>query len=58
MKENIVTNQETANATEESKLDKPITIGLIMKFALPTIFAIVIMHTFAIIDGIFAMRAL
>jgi len=48
-----------ANLTdEESKLDKPITIGFIMKFALPTIFAIVIMHTFAIVDGIFAMRAL
>jgi len=43
---------------EESQLDKPITGGLIMKFALPTIFAILVLHTFAIVDGIFAMRAL
>jgi len=43
---------------EESQLDKPITGRLIMKFAFPTIFAILILHTFAIVDGIFAMRAL
>jgi len=49
---------ETNLTEEESKLDKPITIGLIMKFALPTILAILVLHTFAIIDGIFAMRAL
>ena len=58
MNEHKVINSEVELTEEESKLDQPITIGLILKFALPTIFAIVIMHTFAIIDGIFAMRAL
>jgi len=60
--ENDLTNQEPiidlAKVAEESKLDKPITLSLLMKFAFPTIFAILILHTFVIIDGIFAIRAL
>lgn len=50
--------EDTTKATEESQLDKPVTLSLLLQFGLPTIFAMLVMHTFAIVDGIFAMRAL
>jgi len=53
---NLQVNSEVSK--EESQLDKPIAGRLIAKFAFPTIFAIFVLHTFAIVDGIFAMRAL
>ena len=49
---------DNTQASEESQLDKPITLSLLLKFGLPTIFAMIVMHTFGIVDGIFAMRAL
>jgi len=56
--EETLANTDTAKASEESQLDKPITLSLLLKFGLPTIFAMLVMHTFAIVDGIFAMRVL
>lgn len=50
--------ENAAKAVEESQLDKPITLSLLLKFGLPTIFALLVLHTFAIVDGIFAMRVL
>lgn len=57
MNEKDLINQEATTA-EESELNKPITFSLLMKFALPTIFAVVVMGTFNIVDGVFAMRVL
>ena len=43
---------------EDSQLDKEITLPLLLMFGLPTIFAMIVMGTFNIIDGIFAARRL
>lgn len=49
---------EGISPEEASQLDKPITIGLLLKFGGPIMFAFLIMNTVGIVDGIFAMRAL
>ena len=43
---------------EEAQLDKPITLGLLMMYGIPTIIAMVLLNGFSILDGVFAMRAL
>ncbi|MCL2827987.1 MAG: MATE family efflux transporter [Oscillospiraceae bacterium] len=58
MKERDFINQDAARATEESQLNKPITLSLLLTYGLPTIFALVVMGTFGIVDGVFAMRVL
>jgi len=53
--EDLTNEVETA---EESQLNKEITLPLLLMFGLPTIFALVVMGTFGIVDGVFAMRRL
>lgn len=43
---------------ETSQLDKPITVKLLLSYALPIMLAQIIQQTFGIVDGIFAMRGL
>ena len=43
---------------EESKLNREITIGFLMKYALPTMLALVVFSTFGLLDGIFASRGI
>ena len=50
--------ENTAISAEEAQLDKPITLGLLMMYGIPSIIAMVIMNGFGIIDGVFGMRAL
>lgn len=63
-KEKLVTNAEEMKVenveanTEEAQLDKPITLGLLMMYGIPTILAMVVMNGFSIFDGVFSMRAL
>lgn len=45
-------------AAEESQLNKEITVKFLLKFAVPTIFSMVIMGIFGTIDGIFAARVI
>ena len=54
-------NSAVKSATEtpeESQLNKPITIGLLMKYGLPTIITLLVFSTFGLIDGIFASRGM
>ena len=48
----------TKKTTEKSLLDKDITIRLLLSYGLPTMIAMLVMNTFVIIDGVFAMRRL
>ena len=48
----------TVEAQEESQLNKPITIGLLMKYGLPTMISMLVFSTFGLIDGIFASRGI
>jgi len=50
--------KEDAQAAEESQLNKPITLSLLLTFGLPTVIAFLVMNTFNIVDGVFAMRRL
>ena len=43
---------------EESQIDQPITIPLLLMFGIPSAIAILFMNTLGIVDGIFAMRIL
>ena len=55
MDEKILTQTK---APEESQLNRPITIGFLMKYALPTMLALVVFSTFGLLDGIFASRGI
>jgi len=46
------------NAAAESRLNKPITTGFLLRFTIPTIISFVIMGIFGIIDGVFAARGI
>ena len=46
------------DTVEKSLLDKSITVKLLLSFGLPTMIAMVVMNTFVIVDGVFAMRRL
>ena len=54
----FIEQESAAKAAEESQLNKPITLSLLLTFGLPTIFALLVMNTFTIVDGVFAMRRL
>ena len=55
----VVQEQEIAKKTsEESQIDKPITIPLLLMFGIPSAIAILFMNTLGIVDGVFAMRIL
>lgn len=56
--ENQATSQPALTPDDESALDQPITRRLLLTFGLPTIFALVVMNSFTILDGVFAMRRL
>ena len=43
---------------EESQLNREITIRFLMKYALPTMIAMIVFSTFGIIDGVFASRGI
>ena len=43
---------------EESKLNREITLGFLMKYALPTMIALVVFTTFGLVDGVFASRGI
>ena len=45
-------------AHEDSLLNKSVTIRLLLSFGLPTMVAMLVMNTFVIVDGVFAMRRL
>ena len=51
-------HDESLKTTEESQLNKDISLSLLLSYGLPTIFALIVMSTFGIVDGIFAMRRL
>ena len=58
MKEKQEELTNVVETAEESQLNKEITLPLLLMFGLPTIFALVVMGTFGIVDGVFAMRRL
>ncbi|MCL2285205.1 MAG: MATE family efflux transporter [Firmicutes bacterium] len=50
--------ENAAQTAEESQLNKEITFGFLMKYALPTMVALVVFSGFGLIDGIFASRGI
>ena len=58
MNEKDLIQQGEVKTAEDAQLDKPITGSLLLMFGLPTIIAFLVMNTFNIVDGVFAMRAL
>ena len=50
--------QAVARAAEESQLNREITLGFLMKYALPTMIALVVFSTFGLVDGVFASRGI
>ena len=64
MKEQKVTHRGatqkiiTPEVAEESKLNREITFGFLMKYALPTMIALVVFSTFGLLDGVFASRGI
>ena len=55
MDEKILTQTEIP---EESQLNKAITARFLMKYALPTMLAMVVFSTFGLLDGVFASRGI
>ena len=53
-----VAEKSAMETPEESQLNKPITIGLLMKYGLPTMISMLVFSTFGLIDGIFASRGI
>ena len=53
-----VAEEPPIEKTEESQLNKPITMGLLMKYGLPTMISMLVFSTFGLIDGIFASRGI
>ena len=50
--------EPAVDAAEESKLNKAITFGFLMKYGLPTMITMLVFSTFGLIDGIFASRGI
>ena len=50
--------QNAAESAEESKLNREISFGFLMKYALPTMVALVVFSTFGLLDGVFASRGI
>ena len=52
--------QEAAEqeATEESGLNKEITVKFLLRFAMPTILSYLLQYTFSIVDAVFASRGI
>ncbi|MCL1998609.1 MAG: MATE family efflux transporter [Turicibacter sp.] len=44
------------DSTEEASVNKPISLGFLLKFSAPTIVSTVLMSAFGIVDGVFVMR--
>ncbi|MCL2016600.1 MAG: MATE family efflux transporter [Defluviitaleaceae bacterium] len=44
------------STTEDATLNKPVNLGFLLKFALPTIVSTLLQSTFGIIDGVFVSR--
>ncbi|MCL1988775.1 MAG: MATE family efflux transporter [Firmicutes bacterium] len=45
-----------ASTTEDASLNKPINLGFLLKFSLPTIVSTLLQSTFGIVDGVFVSR--
>ena len=53
-----VAEKSERETSEESQLNKPITIGFLIKYGLPTMLAMLVFSTFGMIDSIFASRGI